>query len=470
MLSGLNRAVVPALRARSTRRIRAARRKGGVRYIERGDCGAFKARGAMESLRHTRGGLHVLLPTLGSAGDVFPLMDLGIALQQRGHRATHRHQRILCRPDSRFRPRFHRPGHQAGGRGGALPISGSGIPPRASSASWSEWSRPTFRASTRSFASAARRTRWSAHRPFASARASRRSIWGSRWPASSFSRRCSRSLIDAGMQGRVPMGPGAPRWAKKAFFKLADTLIVDRVLGPPLNAFRAKLGLPAVRRILAEYIHSPQLVLGFFPEWFARPQPDWPAKTHLTGFVLHEAGEQATVSAEVEEFLAGGPAPVLFTPGTGAAQQTKFFRESVEACRLAGLRGMLVTSHSQQIPRDLPPDVRAFSYVPFGKVLRRCSALVYHGGVGTLAQGIKAGIPHLVVPNSHDQPDNARRVEQLGLGCRVYPERYKAARVAQILGTLTNGAALRQRCQKYSARVDSHAALAKACELLEGLG
>src|ERR1019366_4406018 len=239
-----------------------------------------------------------------------------------------------------------------------------------------------------------------------------------------------RSLIDAGMQGRVPMGPGAPRWAKKAFFKLADTLIVDRVLGPPLNAFRAKLGLPAVRRILAQYIHSPRLVLGFFPEWFARPQPDWPANTHLTGFVLYEAGA---------------------------------------ACRLAGLRGMLVTSHSQQIPRDLPPGVRAFSYVPFGKVLRRCSGLVYHGGVGTLAQGIKAGIPHLVVPNSHDQPDNARRVEQLGLGCRVYPERYKAARVAQILGRLTNDAAVRQRCQEYSARVDSHAALAKACELLEGL-
>src|ERR1035438_8409434 len=41
---------------------------------------------------------------------------------------------------------------------------------------------------------------------------------------------------------------------------------------------------------------------------------------------------------------------------------------------------MLVTSHSQQIPRDLPAGVRAFSYVPFGKVLRRCSALVYHGG------------------------------------------------------------------------------------------
>ena len=43
---------------------------------------------------------------------------------------------------------------------------------------------------------------------------------------------------------------------------------------------------PAVRRILARYIHSPQLVLGFFPERFARPEPDWPAKTHLTGFVV----------------------------------------------------------------------------------------------------------------------------------------------------------------------------------------
>ena len=422
----------------------------------------------MESLTHTRGGLHVLLPTLGSAGDVFPVMELGIALQQRGHHATIVTNEFFADPI----------------RGSGLGFIGLGTRQEAEAA----LADPRLWHPTKGFECIVERvvapnisrlyeivrerrapdTVVGASALCLGARIAQEHL-GIPMASIELQPALLRSLIDAGMQGRVPMGPGVPRWAKKAFFKLADTLVVDRVLGPPLNGFRAKLGLPAVRRILAQYIHSPQLVLGFFPEWFARPQPDWPAKTHLTGFVLHEAGEQATVSAEVEEFLGGGPAPVVFTPGTGATQQTQFFRESVEACRLAGLRGMLVTSHSQQIPRDLPAGVRAFSYVPFGKVLRRCSALVYHGGVGTLAQGIKAGIPHLMVPNSHDQPDNARRVEQLGLGCRVYPERYKAARVAQILGSLTNDAALRQRCQEYSARVDSHAALAKACELLEGL-
>lgn len=131
---------------------------------------------------------------------------------------------------------------------------------------------------------------------------------------------------------------------------------------------------------------------------------------------------------------------------------------------------MLVTNYPQQVPTWLPPGVRAFPYVPFSKILRRCSALVYHGGVGTLAQEIKAGIPHLVVPNSHDQPDNGRRIQQLGLGHTIDPERYKAPRVAQVLGELLNSATIRQRCREYSAKIDSHAALQKACALIEKLG
>ena len=62
--------------------------------------------------------------------------------------------------------------------------------------------------------------------------------------------------------------------------------------------------------------------------------------------------------------------------------------------------------------------------------------LVYHGGIGTLAQTIKAGIPHLVVPNGHDQFDNGCRIEQLGLGRSIPQTSYRAKAVAGAIGSM----------------------------------
>jgi UDP:flavonoid glycosyltransferase YjiC (YdhE family) len=113
--------------------------------------------------------------------------------------------------------------------------------------------------------------------------------------------------------------------------------------------------------------------------------------------------------------------------------------------------------------------VKTFGYLPFSEVLPRAALLVHHGGIGTLAQTIKSGIPHLVVPNSHDQFDNGWRIERLGLGRSVPQTRYRAGRVVEAIRTILGDGGMRQRCQEFSARVDSAAALTRACELLENL-
>ena len=95
--------------------------------------------------------------------------------------------------------------------------------------------------------------------------------------------------------------------------------------------------------------------------------------------------------------------------------------------------------------------------------------LVYHGGIGTLAQTIKAGIPHLVVPSGHDQFDNAWRIEQRGLGRGIPQTQYRATRVAAAIRTILADGDLRARCRDYASRMDSDAALTRACELIEGL-
>ena len=83
---------------------------------------------------------------------------------------------------------------------------------------------------------------------------------------------------------------------------------------------------------------------------------------------------------------------------------------------------------------------------------------------------MKAGIPQLVVPHAHDQPDHALRVERLGLGRSLYPEKYCAARAATILNELIESTAIRRRCREYGAQIDGAAALERACLFLESLG
>ena len=278
-----------------------------------------------------------------------------------------------------------------------------------------------------------------------------------------------RSLVDNGRLGHLDFGPGMPRPLKRLLFWFIDTVYVERRIGPELNAFRATLGLAPVRGIFSHYIHSPQLVLGLFPEWFAPPQPDWPGNTHLAGFILHDEG-QLPVPAAADEFLGAGPAPVLVTPGSAATDRREFFRTTVRACEAAGVRAMLVTNHPAQLPERLPPGVRAFSYLPFSRILPRCSAVVYHGGIGTLSQAVRAGIPHLVVPNAHDQPDNGQRIERLGLGLSIGARGYRRRGAARAIGELLRSQAIRRRCQEFAPRVDAAASLGRACSFIEKLG
>ena len=278
-----------------------------------------------------------------------------------------------------------------------------------------------------------------------------------------------RSHVDNGRLGGLDMGPRMPHFVKKAVFWAMDTLYVERLIGPRLNAFRSELGLSPAKGIFASYIHSPQLVLGLFPDWFAPVQPDWPRNTHLTGFILQDDGGDREAHAEAEQFLNDGPPPLLVTPGSAASDRSRFFQHTVNACGAAGARAMLVTNHPGQLPKDLPPGIKSFPYLPFSRVLPRCAGIIYHGGIGTLAQAVKAGVPHLVVANAHDQPDNGRRIERLGLGLCLEEHAFSAKAASRAIAHLVNSDDLHQRCRQFAPRINSELSCEAACALIEKL-
>jgi len=413
--------------------------------------------------------LRVLLPTLGSAGDVHPMIALGLALKARAHRAT-----ILTNP--LFQPLIERQGL------GFLPV-GTIEDAHAAMADPDLWHR------RKGFEVVARRVISPAigqiyrliqtHADAATVVAASSISLGARVaqeklgvPTATVHLQPSiiRSLIDQGMMGDFRISASQPMWFKRALFRLIDWAVIDRELKRPLNELRATLGLSPVDRVLRRWVHSPDCVIGFFPEWFAAAQADWPPHTHRVGFPLWDGADgDACVPLAAKEFLDSGEPPVIFTPGSAGSTMHRYFRESVEAARELGVRAMLVTNFPAQLPRGLPAGVSAFGYLPFSQVLPRAAVLVYHGGIGTLAQTIKAGIPHLVVPNGHDQFDNAWRIEELGLGRSIPQTRYRAPRVAQAICAILEDGALKQRSRDYAARIDSPTALARACELIEGL-
>jgi rhamnosyltransferase subunit B len=413
--------------------------------------------------------LHVLLPTLGSAGDVHPFIGLGLALRARGHRAT-----ILTNPY--FQPLIEMQGL------GFLPVG-------KSEEVGSIIADPDLWHTRKGFEVVARRVIGptiaeiyrliESHADPGTVVAASSISLGARVAQDRLGVPTAtvhlqpiviRSLIEQGMFGNFRISSSQPMWFKQAFFRLVDWSVIDRILERPLNDFRTALGLPPVRRVLHRWIHSPQCVIAFYPEWFAPRQPDWPPHTHLVGFPLWDAGNgSAALTPEAQEFLVDGEPPIVFTAGSAASTMQSFFRESVDAVRRFGARAMLVTNFPEQLPRELPDGVKAFGYLPFSEVLPRAALLVYHGGIGTLAQTIKAGVSHLVVPSAHDQFDNGWRIEQRGLGRCIPRTRYRAARAAREIGSILDDRRMKQRALEYASRIDSAAALTRACELIEGL-
>ncbi|MHC4957918.1 MAG: glycosyltransferase [Planctomycetota bacterium] len=225
----------------------------------------------------------------------------------------------------------------------------------------------------------------------------------------------------------LPSIDWAPKFVKRWFWRVSDK-VIDPMIAPRLNELRVRHGLAPVSAVFGDWMHSPQLVVGLFPEWFAPPQPDWPAQVKLTGFPLFDESDVRPEDPALSAWLDAGDAPIVFTAGSSNVGAHAFFRESAAACARMRRRGLLVTSNRDSAPAELPDGVRWERYVPFSRVLSRAAALVSHGGIGTVSQGLAAGIPQLVTPISFDQFDNASRVEDLKVGLSLPQKRYTAAR------------------------------------------
>jgi UDP:flavonoid glycosyltransferase YjiC (YdhE family) len=148
----------------------------------------------------------------------------------------------------------------------------------------------------------------------------------------------------------------------------------------------------------------------------------------------------------------------------------EFFQAAADACRALGRRGLLLSRHTEHLPASLPPGVIHVPYAPFSQLLPRCAALVHHGGIGTTAQALAAGLPQLIQPMSHDQPDNAERLRKLGVGDELSVRRFTGPNVARKLRGLIESPNVAGRCAQVAAQFVHARPIEQTCDLIEDLG
>ena len=244
---------------------------------------------------------------------------------------------------------------------------------------------------------------------------------------------------------------------------------IDRVVAPGFDRIRRDLGLPPVRRVLSHWINSPDRVVCAWPDWFSPKQADWPVQAVTTGFARWSGTAGQSLDPALLSFLNAGPAPIGFTPGSAMAQGRDFFARALAASAALNQRALLITPFADQLPHPLPPHAHAVSYAPFDALLPRLAALVHHGGIGTTAQALAAGLPQGVVPFAHDQFDNAARLVKRGVGLRL-SARSSVRQWAATLDRLLRDPSIAAACQRDAGlMVEDGNAAQRIAELIEAM-
>jgi rhamnosyltransferase subunit B len=414
-------------------------------------------------------GRHIVLTTIGSLGDLHPMMALGIELQRRGHRATIATTEAYRKKIEATNLGFHALRPEGSPEDEVLLGKVMDLK-RGPEFMVRELLMPHLRATYDDLLQIAREADFIVAGEIMFPAPLVAETLGLRWASVILSPAWFFSVHDPSVIAPLPWTKylhNAPRFLHRLLIELGKQR--TRVWVAPVQALRRALGLKDTDHPLFSDKFSPHLTLALFSPAFAARQPDWPASTVQAGFVFYDdhSDDEATGS-RLAAFLEGGEPPIVFTLGSAAVLSAgDFFVESARAAQQSNRRALLLAG-KQARGIELPASAAAFEYAPYSAVLPRAAAVVHQGGVGTTAQALRAGVPQLVVPYAFDQPDNAARIERLGLGRSIARRQYSAKRAALLLDELVGRSRYAQRAADVARLIRAERGVAAACDAIEG--
>ena len=289
-----------------------------------------------------------------------------------------------------------------------------------------------------------------------------------------------------------PFVPPTAQWLKHfrflgATFHSGIYSLVHRLVASwlePYKEFRRKIGLSEDHDPVFKGKFSNLLHLAMFSKVLGKPQPDWHSPTLQTGFCFYDGQDDlGKMPEDLNKFLDEGEPPIVFTLGSAAVMDARdFFEESAKAAKILNRRAVLLYGVFNEPPEIMEngkwkmeneesnqPQIAAFDYAPYSLVFPKAAVVVHQGGVGTTAQVLRAGVPHLIMPFSHDQPDNAARCERIGVGRTISRDKYTAETAAKQLRELLNDESYKLNALEAGKIVKAEHGTTIACDAIESV-
>ncbi len=212
----------------------------------------------------------------------------------------------------------------------------------------------------------------------------------------------------------------------------------------------------------------PTPILYGFSRYVVPPPPDWGPNVHVCGYWFLDAPPGWQPDPGLQAFLDAGPPPVFIGFGSvvnrDAVRTTRMVLDALEE---TGQRGLLLTSWGGLRSEDLPESVYAIEHAPYDWLLPRMSAAVHHGGMGTTADALRAGIPSFIVPFTADQPFWGRQLAKLGVGPSPVPfYKLTTSTLARNIDFMVKSNVLRGNIAKLSAKIQTEDGVGNAVQII----
>ena len=271
--------------------------------------------------------------------------------------------------------------------------------------------------------------------------------------------------------------PKRPHWMGGPVNRLSYTLaqqMMWQAYRPADNIARKEvLDLPAAPTMGpfdSDLANRYPVLYGYSPSVIPRPS-DWDSRIHVTGYWFLDPSADWTPPADLVEFLQAGAPPVYVGFGSVSSRNPEQTASLVlGALDSAGQRAVVLSGWGGMRATGLPQSVQMIDSVPFSWLFPRVAAVVHHGGAGTTSEGLRAGVPSIVVPFFGDQPYWARRVVELGVGPEPIPRRkLTAERLAEAIREAVTNQAIRERAAVLGERIRAEYGVARGVEVIGGI-
>jgi len=261
----------------------------------------------------------------------------------------------------------------------------------------------------------------------------------------------------------------------KSFNKLGHSFIeflMWLIYKKPANKWRKKYGLPPLKMTggVFGYVREKNYpwLFGFSPSVLPAPD-DWPEYVKAPGYWFLDEPEEWNPSEGLLNFIEAGEPPVYVGFGSMIYKDKEKFTEIlIEALRLSGQRAVLHEGWSRLGEGHLPENIFKVGSVPHSWLFPKMAGVICHGGSGTTAAALRAGVPALVIPFLSDQFFWGRRVYEMGAGPEPLPKRkLTSEKLAEAINQMVSSREIKDNAVKISAQIKNEDGVKKALEVIE---